>query len=282
MSETPPPPYRWFDLHVLRTERVGPSLVRVTFGGDHLGEMVTGGRDQRFKLFLPRPGQPAPVLPDDRGVGWYAQWRVQDPAVRAVMRSYTVRELRHDPDELDVDFVQHGFVQHGADDGHSGPASLWSRTARPGDRVAVLGPTAEENGGVDFQPPVGTDWVLVTADESALPAAAGILAWLPAGTPAKVFLEVAHPDDVTDLPTKADADITWLIRGAAGQPTLDAVRAARLPSGTPYAWIAGESGTVRALRRHLVGDRGVDRRAVTFTGYWRRGATEEDLLAELG
>ncbi|GGP77910.1 siderophore-interacting protein [Streptomyces abikoensis] len=279
MSDAAPtPPYRWFDLHVIRTERVSPSLVRVTLGGDRLGDMVTDGRDQRFKLFLPQPGQDAPVLPDDLGTGWYAEWRRQDPAVRAVMRSYTVRELRHDPDELDVD-----FVQHGDGDGHrGGPASLWSRTARPGDRVAVLGPVAEDNGGADFQPPAGTDWVLLTADESALPAVAGILAWLPVGTPARVWIEVGHPDDVQDLKTEADADITWLIRGTHREaPTLDAVRAADLPPGTPYAWIAGESGTVRALRRHLVGDRGIDRRAITFTGYWRRGATEEDLLAEL-
>jgi NADPH-dependent ferric siderophore reductase len=61
---------------------------------------------------------------------------------------------------------------------------------------------------------------------------------------------------------------------------VEAIRAAALPAGVPYAWIAGEAGAVRALRRHLVGERGFDRRAVTFTGYWRRGATEEDLLAE--
>ncbi|GHF41297.1 siderophore-interacting protein [Streptomyces mashuensis] len=265
-------PYRFFDLHVLRTTRVSPSLVRVTLGGEGLGDVVDGGRDQRFKLFLPQPGQDTPVLPEIRDETWYAQWRAQDPAVRAVMRTYTVRALRHDPAELDVDFVQHGTGHH------SGPASLWSRTARPGDRVTVLAPVVEDNGGVDFRPPADTDWVLVTADASALPAAAGILTWLPAGTRAKVWIEVDHADDVQDLPTAADADITWLV---GDRPVLDAVRDAHLPTGTPYAWIAGEAGTVRALRRHLVGDRGFDKRAITFTGYWRRGATEEDLLAEL-
>jgi NADPH-dependent ferric siderophore reductase len=38
-----------------------------------------------------------------------------------------------------------------------------------------------------------------------------------------------------------------------------------------YAWIAGESGVVTALRRHLVRDLGMDRRQVAFMGYWRRG-----------
>lgn len=31
---------------------------------------------------------------------------------------------------------------------------------------------------------------------------------------------------------------------------------------------------VRAMRRHLVAERGIDRAAITFTGYWRLGKTE--------
>jgi NADPH-dependent ferric siderophore reductase len=34
---------------------------------------------------------------------------------------------------------------------------------------------------------------------------------------------------------------------------------------------------VKELRRHLVQERGIDRRAVTFVGYWRRGLSEEQL-----
>ncbi|MGW7008044.1 siderophore-interacting protein [Streptomyces sp. NPDC054933] len=266
-------PFRFFDLRVARTERLGPGMVRITFGGEQLAGFTTGGRDQRFKLFLPHPGQDAPVVPTQED--WFAQWRAMDPGVRGVMRSYTVREQRREPQELDVDFAVHG---------DTGPASRWAQRARPGDRVTVLGPVVEDNGGVDFRPPPGTDWALITADETALPAVAGILDWLPPGTRAKVWIEVTHPADRQELPTAADADIVWLVRDRArsdADPLLDAVRTAELPAGTPYAWIAGEAGAVRALRRHLVGERGFDRRAVKFTGYWRRGASEEDLLAEV-
>ncbi len=38
-----------------------------------------------------------------------------------------------------------------------------------------------------------------------------------------------------------------------------------------YFWIAGESGVVTTLRRHLVKDLGIDRGQVAFMGYWRRG-----------
>ncbi|MBT2209532.1 MULTISPECIES: siderophore-interacting protein [Actinomadura] len=270
----PADPYGFFELHVLRCAPLGPSMVRVTFGGACLDASASGtdafvssGRDQRFKLFLPHPHQDAPVMPADWSPDtWFADWRAMDPAERGIMRSYTVRAQR--PGELDVDFVLHL-------DGASGPAARWAAAARPGDRVVVLGPTGPDNGGYDFRPPPGAP-VLIAGDLTALPAVAGNLAWLPAGTPARVWVEAPDAADHQDLPTEADADVAWVSPGGL----LEAVRAATVPDGT-YAWIAGESATVKALRRHLVNERGMDRRSVTFTGYWRRGATEEDLLAEV-
>jgi NADPH-dependent ferric siderophore reductase len=270
-------PFRFFDARVVRTCSLGPSMTRITFGGSCLKDFTAGGRDQRFKLFLPHPGQSAPVVPVEDGEGWFASWRAMDPGVRGIMRSYTVREQRREPDEIDVDFALH-------EDG--GPAASWAARAGSGDRVTLLGPVVADNGGVDFRPPPGTDWVLISGDETALPAIAGILEWLPAGTRAKVWIEVQHAADLQELHTEANAEITWLVRDGAAPDAprsalvLDELRAAALPDGTPYAWIAGEAGTVRAARRHLVRERGFDRRAVTFTGYWRLGACEEQLVEE--
>lgn len=282
-------PFEFFDAYVVRTRRLGPTMLRVTFGGESLRHFASGGRDQRFKLFLPQPGQDAPVVPSEAGEGWFAAWRAMDPSVRGIMRSYTVREQRRFPqDEIDIDFALHGTGDP-AEAGTagfvpSGPASRWAASARPGDRVTVLGPTEGDNAGVDFRPASGTEWVLLSGDETALPAVAAILEWLPPGTPAKVWLEVPHAGDVQDLPTAADADITWLVRDNTAEHRTDfhlaSVAAAALPDGTPYAWIAGEAGTVKALRRHLVRERGFDRRRVKFTGYWRRDATEEQLVEE--
>ena len=44
--------------------------------------------------------------------------------------------------------------------------------------------------------------------------------------------------------------------------------------GEFYAWIAGESQTVKVLRRLLVQGCGVDRKRVAFMGYWRMGQVE--------
>ncbi|MGW6918854.1 siderophore-interacting protein [Kitasatospora sp. NPDC054939] len=264
--------FRFFAAHVVRTERLGPTMVRVTLGGEELRDFASGGRDQSFSLFLPHPGQDAPVLPLEAGENWFAAWRALDESVRAVMRSYTIRAHRTEPAELDVDFALHG---------DTGPASRWARTAAAGDRVLLLGPYVADNRSATFLPPQGTDLVLLAADETALPAAGGILEWLPAGTAVRAFIEVPERADVQEFATGPEVDLTWLVR-AEGHPSLvDAVRAAELPADTtPYAWIAGEAGTVRTLRRHLVNDRGLDRTAVNFSGYWRRGASEEDLREE--
>ncbi|MGP4114559.1 siderophore-interacting protein [Streptomyces sp. 4N509B] len=272
------PALDFFDLHVLRSARISPSFVRVTLGGEDLARLTCGGRDQRFKLFLPRhPGEREVAVPREEGAAnWWPAWQRMDPERRAVMRTFTVLEHRRDPGEFDIDFALHG------DGGADGPASRWARTARPGDPVTILGPTEEDNVGVDFRPPADTAWVLVTADATALPAAAGILAWLPPGTPARVWIEVPYAADRRELPTKADAEVTWLHReepsDAAPASLLDAVRSASLPDGAPYAWLAGEAGSVTAVRRHLVRERGIDRKRVTFTGYWRRGTSEDDLI----
>jgi hypothetical protein len=42
-----------------------------------------------------------------------------------------------------------------------------------------------------------------------------------------------------------------------------------------YAFVHGEASAVRALRRHLLVDRGVPREAMSVSGYWKRDRTEE-------
>ncbi|MET9684197.1 siderophore-interacting protein [Streptomyces coeruleorubidus] len=276
-------PFRFFSLQVVRTRRLGPSLVRVTFGGPDLHAFHSDGRDQSLSLFLPHPGQPEPVVPLELGDGWWQGWRELPDDVRAVMRSYTLRALRRDPDEIDIDFALHG-IEPGASV-QAGPASRWAARAAAGDRVLLLGPAVADNRAIRFRPPEDTDLVVVWGDETAVPAASAIVESLPAGTRARVWLEVPHAGDIQDLPTEADAEITWLVRdekGDQGSPTaLDALREARLPAAErPYVWIAGESGCVKELRRHFVRERGIDRRRVTFVGYWRRGVSEEQLRAE--
>ncbi|MEU5202216.1 siderophore-interacting protein [Streptomyces pseudogriseolus] len=279
-------PFRFFALQVAGTRRLGPSLVRVTFTGPELRDLRSDGRDQSLSLFLPHPGQSEPVVPLELGEGWWQGWRELPDDVRAVMRSYTLRALRADAlgrtAEIDVDFVLHGVGAEAGPSAAAGPASRWAARAAAGDRVLLLGPAVADNRAIRFRPPEDASTVLLWADETAVPAAAAVLESLPAGARARVWLEVPHAGDVQELPTAADAEVTWFVRDGCAAPdiplALDAVRGTPLPfPERAYVWIAGEAGHVKLLRRHFVGERGVDRRRVTFVGYWRRGLTEEQL-----
>ncbi|MEV7035468.1 siderophore-interacting protein [Streptomyces sp. NPDC093272] len=265
-------PFRFFSLQVVRTRRLGPSLVRVTFGGADLAHFHSEGRDQSLSLFIPAEGRTEPAVPVELGEGWFQGWRELPDDVRAVMRSYTLRELRRDPDEIDIDFVLHGIEPGAATP--AGPASRWASRAAAGDRVILIGPAVADNRAIRFRPPADTDLVLIWGDDTAVPAATAILESLPAGTRVRAWLEVPRAGDVQEVVTAADAEIDWLVGGTAEA----AIRGAALPvADHPYVWIAGESGRVKELRRHFVGERGVDRRRVTFVGYWRQGLTEEQL-----
>ncbi|MEU7009799.1 siderophore-interacting protein [Streptomyces sp. NPDC046332] len=282
MTSAETAPFQFFSLQVDRTRRLGPSLVRVTFTGEDLKSFASGGRDQSLSLFLPHPGQEAPVLPPLDNPDMYAilgAWRAMPHDERAVMRSYTVREQRTEPDgpgEVDIDFALHTATS-AADAASVGPACRWAQQAKPGDRVVVLGPATAANTAVRFQLPDDADSVLIWADVTALPAAAAILESLPAETRAHVYLEVPYSGDRMELATEADATVTWLVREEGAPSAVDAVRAAELPGEAPYVWIAGESGSVKELRRHFVRDRELDRRRVTFVGYWRKGLSEDAL-----
>ena len=262
-------PFRFVSLHVVRTRRLGPSLVRVSFAGEDLRHFLSDGRDQSLSLFLPHPGQSAPAVPVELGDGWWQGWRELPDDVRAVMRSYTLRSLRRDAlgrtTGIDIDFVLHT---------PAGPASRWASCAAAGDRVVLLGPAIADNRAIRFRPPADTDLVLLWGDETALPAISSILESLPAGQRVRAWLDVRDTGSVRDLLTAADAEITWAVAGRS----LDILRRAELPPAErPYVWIAGESGCVKALRRHFVRERGIDRRRVTFVGYWREGLSEEEL-----
>jgi NADPH-dependent ferric siderophore reductase len=89
-----------------------------------------------------------------------------------------------------------------------------------------------------------------------------------------VFLEVPDAAEEQPLP----GEVHWLHRDGAphGVKLLEAVRGAKLGDGSVAAWLAGEAGMVRAVRRHLVGERGLAKGDIEFTGYWRRRLTQDD------
>jgi NADPH-dependent ferric siderophore reductase len=250
---------------VLAAERVTPAFRRLTLGGEGLERFVTIGPDDFVYVLLPPPGRTELTIGID--FSW-TDFYVMDDVDRPVGAYYTVREHRPDAGELDIDVFLH-------DD--PGPASAWGASAAPGDPVALWGPRTA------WHPPAGTDWWLLAADETALPAAARIIEALPADAVVRVFAESAHERDVKDLPAGPNAEITWVAKDGrapgddvARELLTDAVRAAALPAGRAYAWGGGESRSMTALRRYLRREVGLAREQVSLVGYWRAAGAGPD------
>jgi NADPH-dependent ferric siderophore reductase len=223
---------------VIRTEPLSRSMLRVVLGGDGLrGFTPSPFADSYVKLLFPPDDQPR-------------------------RRTYTVRSWDPATRQLSIDVLLHG---------DAGLAGRWAARARPGDRILLLGP------GGAYAPDPRSGWHLFVGDESALPAIAVALERLGPDTVARVFLEVDGPDDELPLAAPPAVLTTWVHRGArpAGEALLTAVEAAEFPDLPVDAFVHGEAGVVRRLRRHLLGVRGVPREQLSISGYWRLGVDDE-------
>jgi NADPH-dependent ferric siderophore reductase len=289
---------------VAAVERVSPSFVRITFAGDDLADFGTPGRvlDQRIKLVFPATGASVPRFAPS--ADWYSAWLALPDDERGSMRTYSIRELLVSGDEtrLVVDFVLHLAP------GSTGPASRWASATAIGDELLVIGPRRgrKENGGIEFAPGDARA-ILLAGDETAAPAIARILEDVECDVQGVAFIEVPEDADILPIATAPGVEVRWLPRSgdAHGTRLIPAVLdhlGASAPAAiqdvdtddplweTPtysslgeavasspenhadrYFWIAGESGVVTTLRRHLVNDLGVDRSQVAFMGYWRHG-----------
>lgn len=247
---------RTFLAEVVAVRDLHPHLREVTIAGDNLRDFVPPGPDAFVYLLLPPPGRTE--LTVDGKFTWQ-RYRTMPEQDRPVGAYYTVRRWRPEVAEVDLDMVLHGDAGH---------ASAWASGARAGDPVALWGPRSS------FEPPPDTDWYLLVADETGLPAVAAILESLPEGTVARVFAEVGSESERQELPVAPSVHVTWLHRDGAlaGTTSLleDAVRAMPWTGGTPYAWGGAESRAMTAIRQHLREEVGLDSRAISLTTYWRR------------
>lgn len=246
-------------VEVRRTERLTPHMIRVVAGGADLAAFPeTPFTDRYVKLLFPQRGVTYPE-PFDIDAIRAGMPREQWPSTR----TYTVRAFDAAAAELTIDFVHHG------DEGLAGP---WAAAARPGDLLRLLGP------GGAYAPDPTADWHLMVGDESALPAIGAACERLSPGVPVRAILEVAGAADEQSLDA---VDVTWLHRdpGAPDQ-LVEAVRAATFPAGRVHAFVHGEAGFVRDVRRHLLDVRGVPREDLSVSGYWRRGRDEDGWRAD--
>jgi NADPH-dependent ferric siderophore reductase len=248
-------------LEVKRVERLTPRDARITFGGDDLAGFASLAPDDHVKLLFPLPGDNTPVVPTVGPNGMvFPEGKPRPPA-----RDFTPRRYDAGAGELDLEFVLHG----------EGPAATWAANAAPGDLLTVGGP----RGSYVIEPRF--DWMLLAGDETTIPAMSRWLEIIPAGTRVRALVEVNDTSDELPMPSAANLDLTWLHRdGAAPGSTtliLDAIKALDIPTDqSTYFWLAGEATGLKAIRRHLVNERGVSKAVLNVNGHWKYQVADWD------
>lgn len=252
-------------LKVLRKEWLTDHMVRIIAGGPEMAKFeAKDATDMYVKISFLHPGisytEPINIAELKKTLP-REQW--------PVTRTYTVRWVDLEAQELALDFVIHG------DEGLAGP---WAAQAEGGDSIIFAGP------GGGYSPSPDADWHLFAADESALPAVAAALETLPATATGHAYLEVDTAKDVQQLTKPAGVELHWLFRDgktpAQSRELIDAVANGQWLAGTVHAFVHGEREYVKALRDVLLKQRGLERSQISISGYWAYGRTEDTFQAE--
>ena len=231
-----------YELTVISNESLTPHMRRILLAGDDLA-----------------------AFPDDQESGYVKLVLNADLNDKPLLRSYTVRAFDRSARRLTLDFVDHG---------DTGPASAWARRAAAGDRATVRGPGEKKLADPE------ADWFLLAGDMSALPALAVNLEQLPRNARGYAVIEVLSEEDRQDIDAPSGVDVRWIVNPDNEQENTllaDAVRNVDWLPGTPYPWFAGEFSTMRLVRRYFRNDRGIDKRAMYVSSYWKIGDTDEGM-----
>lgn len=252
-------------MEVIGTQRLTPHMVRVVLGGEGFRQLeFKDGTDQYIKLLFADP-----ALALERPYDMDALREELAPAQMPVTRTYTIRHTDFAKEQIWVDFVIHG------DEGIAGP---WAAAVQPGELISFFGP------GSGYGPRADAEFHLLAGDESALPAIAAALEALEDHARGTAIIEVRDVGEEVQLKAPEGVEVRWLHRGgsfSAGSARLvHHLQNMEIPDGDVQVFIHGEREQMKAVRRLLIQERGMERRGMSLSAYWALGSYEDQFQAE--
>ncbi|WP_150460688.1 siderophore-interacting protein [Nesterenkonia ebinurensis] len=251
-------------LEVVGTEQLTAHMIRVVLGGEQFGDIeFKSDTDQYIKLLFADP-----ALGLTRPYDLDALREQLEPGQMPVTRTYTIRHIDWENQQIWVDFVIHG------DEGIAGP---WAANAQPGDTISFFGP------GSGYAPRPEADFHLIAGDESALPAIAAAVESLGSQARGVVVVEVRDSSHEVPFAAPEGVEVTWLHRGEftpESAKLAQHLQTVQIPEGDVQVFIHGEREQMKLIRRLLVTERGLDRKGMSLSAYWAYGRREDAFQAE--
>ncbi|MEM8699250.1 MAG: MFS transporter [Pseudomonadota bacterium] len=239
------------NFRVLRAKarrEIFPGLVRVTLEGVDVQALTKDGI--HLRLMMPETRGRKPVWPVVAENG-ATEWPQGEDKLHA--RFVTIREIRIDAREIDVDVAHH--------DG--GLISDWAAQEGDEQQVGVMGPAGDPS--LD-----ATENVVLAADYTGLPALARLIESVGgkvtghafAAAPSQDVLDAYLPNSkmqVTALPPERFSDeIAERIRACTNQPV-------------SFGWFAGEFSAAQSVRTVFKKEFGLGKKTQLSVAYWRAG-----------
>jgi NADPH-dependent ferric siderophore reductase len=179
---------------------------------------------------------------------WIRMWFADGNKLH--QRGYILVDPNPEADTVDIEFAL-----------HDGVASRWAEDARPGDtiEVTVLGSN------FTLPEPASKGYVIV-GDTASLPAINSLLTAI-GDTPALVFLEAGHEDDI-QLPVARSANVVWVDRKNGGEALVQAVSSSAFDAADHFGWVACDNRTTREVAKIFREEYSIPRKSIKAQAYW--------------
>lgn len=238
---------------VTAKKQLSPHMVRITLRSDFTARFPENCVGGYLKLIVPPEGINLNAFSAGVEAGTYKQR----------MRTYTIRHIRREKHEIDVDFVIHGS------EGVAGP---WAAAAEPGDMIALSKP------GDPKLKKDGADRYIVAADMAAIPAAAAGLESLPADTQGEAWFEILSDADIQPVDAPSGITINWIVKAdpaAHSEDLITALKQADEEERTAV-FVAGEHAIAGEMRDHFRNTKPVPKNLLYVSSYWKNGLIEQE------
>jgi len=236
-------------LRACRRAQVYPGLIRVTLEGIDVEALTKDGIHMR--LMMPRERGRKPVWPviNENGA---TVWPQGDDTLHT--RYVTIRAIRPDAREIDVDIAHHA----------GGLISDWAALDGDDQDVGVMGPAGD-------QQLMHTDNVVLAGDTTGLPAIARLIesvdgnvtGHLFAAAPSQQMLEDYLPPSSLNVTALDPADFAAVVAQHIAECTKDPIS---------YGWFAGEFTAAQAVRRVFKDRFGLGKKSQLSVAYWKQDA----------
>ena len=226
-------------------------MLRLTFEGHGLRELVAPEPASSVRLLVPSPGEAELVLPE-----WNGNEFLLPDGRRPALRTFTPLRFDAETGRLELEIVRHP----------GGAVSEWAESVRVGDSAAISGP------GRGWELDASVRSLRLLGDETALPAIGQLIDLVDPSVAITVDVEVEHEDAVQALPERPGVEVAWHVRSDAAAPGDALVQVARSISevgADVHIWAAGEAASMQAIRKHCFDALGLTRSQTTIRGYWK-------------